>query len=167
MPAAFAGTAQRHYFRKTLKPKHKPAKSATPSKHRKAGPRVAFLGIPHAGFFVLGMLLVLFGQWVTASLSSKDQALAPVSPSKAAARRVFEYSTVHLQVPEGFIPEGSQPLKSSRWSFPGITKEALLGFFSKCDLTEDQRKFLDQPYNWEISDKKIVINVPHSIMLGL
>ena len=72
------------------------------------------------------MGLMLAAQWGMSSFRKKDIPLAP----EATSRRLFEYSTVHLEVPESLLPTTAEPLQSTRWVFekdtPKTWKPSLL-----------------------------------------
>jgi hypothetical protein len=139
------------------KTKLKTAKTLTPEKAR------GFFRFSSVLFFVLGMVLMLAGQWGLGSLRQKDIPLAP----EATSRRIFEYSTVHLDVPEGLLPTTGEPLQSTRWVFEGFTPEKVDTLFASCSLTSAQKEFLTDHKKWQIYAAGVAIHVSPEIILGL
>lgn len=114
-------------------------------------------------FVFLGMGLMLAGQWVLGSFKHKDVPLAPESTP----RRIFEYSTVHLEVPESLLPLAGQPLQSTRWVFEKFNEEQLEKLFAGCDLTSEQKTYLANRQHWQITAAGIALQVSPEIILGL
>jgi len=140
--------------------------TAQKKKTRQAMPGSRAMGFFRASstlFFILGMLAMLLSQWVFASLKKKD---VPIS-AEGTPRRVFEYSMVHLDVPDDLLPAAAEPLQSTRWLFEKSTAEQLIEFFSTCDLTSAQREILTDRKNWQISGADIFIQVPPHVILEL
>jgi hypothetical protein len=109
------------------------------------------------------MLAMLLSQWVLASLKKKD---VPLSPDPA-ARRLFEYSMVHLEVPDSLLPTGAEPLQSTRWVFEKMSQDQLAAFFASCDLSTAERNFLANQKNWQKEQTGISLQVPPEIILGM
>jgi hypothetical protein len=124
---------------------------------------MGFFRASSALFFILGMLVMLLSQWVFASLKKKDMPLAP----EATARRLFEYSMVHLDVPDSLLPASAEPLQSTRWVFEKSTPEQLSALFANCDLTPGQKEILGSPKNWQINATGITLQVAPEVILGL
>lgn len=109
------------------------------------------------------MGLMLAAQWVLGSFKQKDVALSPES----APRRVFEYSTVHLEVPESLLPMTGEPLQSSRWVFEKFNEEKLTQLFAGCDLSPAQKEYLADRKHWQVTAAGIAVQVTPEIIQGL
>lgn len=106
---------------------------------------------------------MLAGQWVLGSFKQKDIPLAP----EATPRRIFEYSTVHLDVPESLLPTVAEPLQSTRWVFEKFTPDQLTSLFGACDLTPAQKEYLTDPKQWQTYAAGIAMQVSPEIIFGL
>jgi hypothetical protein len=106
---------------------------------------------------------MLVSQWVFASLKKKDIPLAP----EATPRRIFEYSMVHLEVPDSLLPAGAEPMQSTRWVFEKMTPEQLQALFASCDLSAAQKEMLVDVKNWQVNAAGITLQVPPEIILSL
>lgn len=106
---------------------------------------------------------MLAAQWVLGSLKQKD---VPLS-AESSPPRLFEYSTVHLEVPESLLPMAGEPLQSSRWVFEKFSEEQLSGLFSGCELTPSQKEYLLDRKHWQVTAAGIAVQVTPDIILGL
>ncbi|HUR45879.1 MAG TPA: hypothetical protein VMZ27_08410 [Candidatus Saccharimonadales bacterium] len=122
-----------------------------------------FFRASSALFFILGMLVMLLSQWVLASLKKKDAVVDP----EIAPRRHFEYSMVHLEVPDSLVPSDAEPMQSTRWMFEGMTPEELSELFGSCDLSTSQKEVLTNRKSWEVSGGNIQLKVSPEIIFGL
>lgn len=106
---------------------------------------------------------MLVGQWVAASFRHKNIPLAP----EATPRRVFEYATVHLEVPDSLVPMNAEPIQSTRWVFERHSPEQLEAFLNDCDLTGPQKESLCDRKRWDVRPTGISLEASPDVIVGL